>query len=89
LFTENEWSAAARARSLPFVSIVRITGHGDMSTGVRAMREGAADCLQKPIDDQTLLQAAARAARHYFSFSISPGRLFGWKSPSRRRTRFH
>ena len=49
-------------RSLPFVSIVLITGHGDLSTGVRAMREGAADCLQKPIDDQTLLQAVARAA---------------------------
>ena len=49
-------------RSLPFVSIVLITGHGDMSTGVRAMREGAADCLQKPIDDQTLLHAIAHAA---------------------------
>src|SRR5262249_12972419 len=35
-----------------------------MSTGVRAMREGAADCLQKPIDDQTLLRAIARAADH-------------------------
>jgi two-component system, LuxR family, response regulator FixJ len=49
-------------RSLPFVSIVLITGHGDMSTGVRAMHEGAADCLQKPIDDYTLLQAIVRAA---------------------------
>jgi FixJ family two-component response regulator len=28
-------------RSLPFVSIVHITGHREMSTGVRAMREGA------------------------------------------------
>jgi len=49
-------------RSLPFVSILLITGHGDMSTGVRAMHEGATDCLQKPIDDQTLLHAIARAA---------------------------
>jgi FixJ family two-component response regulator len=49
-------------RSMPFASIVLITGHGDMSTGVRAMREGAVDCLQKPIDDQTLLQAMVRAA---------------------------
>ena len=43
-------------RTLPFASIVLITGHGGMSTGVRAMREGAADCLQKPIDDLILLQ---------------------------------
>jgi FixJ family two-component response regulator len=48
--------------AVPFVSMVLITGHGDMSTGVQAMREGAADCLQKPIDDQTLLHAIARAA---------------------------
>src|SRR5262249_55040670 len=53
---------AQTRRSFPFVSILLITGHGDMSTGVRAMREGAVDCLQKPIDDQTLLQAIVRGA---------------------------
>jgi two-component system response regulator FixJ len=40
----------------PFVSIVFITGHGDMSIGVEAMKNGAFDCLEKPIDDRVLLK---------------------------------
>ena len=40
----------------PFVSIVFITGHGDMSIGVEAMNNGAFDCLEKPIDDPVLLK---------------------------------
>jgi FixJ family two-component response regulator len=46
----------------PFFSIVFITGHGDLSTGVKAMREGAVDCLEKPIDDEALLGAIGRGA---------------------------
>jgi len=41
----------------PFVSMVFITGHSDMSIGVQAMRDGAVDCLEKPIDDRALLRA--------------------------------
>jgi FixJ family two-component response regulator len=52
--------------------IVFVTGHGDISMGVQAMKYGAADFLTKPLDSDRLLAAvqaaiernrAARAAR--------------------------
>jgi FixJ family two-component response regulator len=46
--------------STPFASIVVITGQGNLSLGVQAMREGAVDCLEKPIDDASLLWAVKR-----------------------------
>lgn len=45
-------------RDLP---IVFITGHGDVPTTVRAMRGGAFDFLQKPFNDQELLDCVQRA----------------------------
>lgn len=47
-------------QSAPFVSIVFVTGRGDMSIGVQAMREGAVDCLAKPVNDDALLKAVGR-----------------------------
>jgi len=41
--------------------IVFITGHGDVSTSVRAMKAGAVDFLTKPVDDRDLLDAVERA----------------------------
>lgn len=56
---------ADRGAILP---IIFITGHGDVPVAVRAMRSGAIDFLQKPFDDQMLLdrihQALALDARH-------------------------
>jgi len=49
-------------RILPYASIVFITGHGDLSVGVHAMREGAVDFLEKPVDDQVLLESIRRGA---------------------------
>jgi FixJ family two-component response regulator len=43
-----------------FVSVIFITGHGDLATGVQAMREGAIDCFEKPADDQVLIYAIER-----------------------------
>lgn len=40
-----------------FMSVVFITGRGDMSIGVHAMRAGAVDVLEKPFDDEALLTA--------------------------------
>jgi len=45
-------------RALP---IVFITGHGDVPTSVRAMKGGAVDFLQKPFNDQELLDCIHRA----------------------------
>ena len=48
--------------------IIFITGHGDVPVAVRAMRAGAVDFLQKPFDEQDLLdrihQALENDARH-------------------------
>jgi len=49
-------------RTVPFASIVFITAYGDLSVGMHAMREGAVDFLEKPVDDETLLSSIARGA---------------------------
>ena len=41
--------------------IVFITGHGDISMSVKAMKAGAADFLTKPFDVENLLEAVQRA----------------------------
>ena len=43
------------------LSIVFITGHGDVPTSVRAMKAGAVDFLQKPFAGHELLDAIRRA----------------------------
>ncbi len=41
--------------------VILITGHGDVALAVRAVKEGAYDFLQKPVDEDVLLSALARA----------------------------
>ena len=50
-------------RTIPYASIVFITGHGDLSLGMHAMRQGAVDFLEKPLDDQALLSSINRGAQ--------------------------
>jgi len=45
----------------PTIPIIFITGHGTIPMGVRAMKGGAVDFLQKPFDEQELLDAVHRA----------------------------
>jgi len=47
-----------RAISLP---VIFITGHGDVSLAVRAMRAGAVDFIEKPFNDETLFASVNRA----------------------------
>jgi len=49
-------------RTIPYASIVFITGHGDLSLGMHAMRKGAVDFLEKPIDEHALLSSITRGA---------------------------
>lgn len=42
-------------------AIVFMTGHGDVQTGVKAMKSGAVDFLLKPFTDEALLRAVQRA----------------------------
>lgn len=43
------------------LSIVFLTGYGDVRTGVRAMKGGAVDVLTKPVNKRELLDAVERA----------------------------
>jgi FixJ family two-component response regulator len=41
--------------------VIFLTGHGDLPTGVRAMKAGAVDFLTKPVERETLFAAVAQA----------------------------
>jgi len=43
------------------LSVIIITGHGDVSTAVRAMKAGAIDFIEKPFSDQALLDRIQQA----------------------------
>jgi two-component system response regulator FixJ len=43
---------------LPFIVI---TGHGDVTSAVRALKSGAADFIEKPIDGKSFIAAVERA----------------------------
>lgn len=50
------------AQTQPHLSLVFITGQGDIPMGVKAMKSGAVDFLEKPVDRKALLDAIHRAA---------------------------
>jgi FixJ family two-component response regulator len=50
------------AETVPYLSVVFITGHGDIPKTVKAIRGGAIDFLEKPVDDKALLEAVRRGA---------------------------
>lgn len=52
---------AAMGDARRFLPIIFVTGHGTVSGGVRAMKEGAVDFLQKPVDEHELLGGIQRA----------------------------
>jgi len=47
------------------IPIIIITGHGDVSIAVRAMKAGAVEFLQKPFNDQVLLDTVQSALSSY------------------------
>jgi len=49
-------------QTLPHLSLIFLTGHGKVSASVRAMKAGAIDFLEKPVDDVSLLSTISRAA---------------------------
>jgi RNA polymerase sigma factor (sigma-70 family) len=55
-------SLSERGSQLP---IVFLTGHGEVAQARAALKAGAADFLEKPIDHETLIQALAEALRQH------------------------
>jgi FixJ family two-component response regulator len=46
------------------VPVIFMTGHGDVPMAVEAMREGALDFLQKPFNDEVMIQRVKMALEH-------------------------
>lgn len=58
--------------SLP---VIFLTGHGDVPTGVRAMKNGAVDFLLKPVDDEVLLRVIDAALQRHAAQLAGTSRL--------------
>lgn len=56
-------SWAKQSHSL--VRVIVITGHGEKEVAVKAVRQGAADYLEKPFDMEEFTQAVSRCMREY------------------------
>ncbi len=53
---------AALLSKIPYLSIIFVTGFGDVPDTVSAMKAGAVDFLEKPVRSAVLLEAIHRAA---------------------------
>lgn len=56
-------------------SVIFVTGHGDVPTAVRAMKAGAVDFLQKPFNEQLLVEAVLAATDAHVRLCRSEQRL--------------
>jgi two-component system, LuxR family, response regulator FixJ len=65
---------AALARRPVRLPVILITGHGDIPMAVAALKAGALDFIEKPVDDVALV-ASLRAAFEQASFNADAARL--------------
>lgn len=57
-----ELQTELKARNI-VLPIIFITGHGNVQSSVSAMKEGAADFIEKPFENEELLQSIRQALR--------------------------
>jgi len=62
---------ALSVRGLHVPAIV-ITGHGDVPMAVAAMKAGATDFIEKPFEDEVLIEAIRRASAHADTRGATP-----------------
>jgi two-component system response regulator FixJ len=55
----------ALSQKRPFLPLILITGHGDVDMAVEAMKAGAFDFIEKPIDDRRLTTGIGKAIAQY------------------------
>ena len=72
----------------PEVEVVMITGHGSVEKAVEAMKYGAYDFIQKPLDATALLKTVAKAIKKHVSppktnaCDANSVRAMGWNRSS-------
>jgi two-component system, LuxR family, response regulator FixJ len=52
------------ARREQRIPVIMITGHGDVTMAVKAMKSGAVDFIEKPFDDEALIVSIKNALQH-------------------------
>ena len=64
------------------IPIIFITGFGNVPASVRAMKAGAVDFLEKPFEDETLVEAICRAIDHDVQYRQRSNELMAIKKCS-------
>ena len=49
----------------PYLPVIIVTGHADVPMAIRAMKEGAFDFIEKPYNDQHMLERVQAAIAHH------------------------
>jgi FixJ family two-component response regulator len=65
--------------------VIIITGHGDIAAARQAFKANAVDFLEKPFDDERLVQAIEKALQRASGASEAPGGPFGATLSARER----
>jgi len=68
-----EMQEALNERGAP-LPLLFVSGHGDVPLAVEAMRKGAANFLEKPVEDDVLVQSVTLAARQPGALPRDPAR---------------